>query len=279
MRKLFCIVTICLIIVFVFSGCGVLQKIGLLKGNDETTPVSSIVLNEEEAQKLTDKMPVRLYFTNNDNSKLFLEIRYIPMAEAKKGTSALAAAILEELIKGPAKGSGLKPTIPEGTKLLLPVNIEASVATVNLSKEFVDNHPGGKAAERMTIYSIVNSLTELVDIQKVEFLIEGKSREEYKGSFQFNMPFPRNEPLISKEPLKDVPTLENIKDTGSIEEDAQETDVYEGETEDVITEEGETEDVITEDSETEDVIIDEGEAEEVISDEDISEETYLEFLE
>ncbi len=278
MRKPFYIVAICLVILLVFTGCGVLKKIGLLKDNDEATPVSSIVLNEEEAKKLADKIPVRLYFTNNDNSKLFLEIRYIPMEEAKKSTSALATAIVEELIKGPTKSSGLKPTIPEGTKLLQPVSVENTVATVNLSKEFVDNHPGGKAAERMTIYSIVNSLTELVDIHKVEFLIEGKTREEYKGSFQFNMPFPRNEPLISKEPLRDVPTVE-YEDAGSMEDNAQETDVTEGEAEDVINRDGEAEEVINEEGEAEDVITDEGEAEEVISEEEISEEVYLEVLE
>lgn len=278
MRKPFYIVAICLVILLVFTGCGVLKKIGLLKDNDEATPVSSIVLNEEEAKKLADKIPVRLYFTNNDNSKLFLEIRYIPMEEAKKSTSALATAIVEELIKGPTKSSGLKPTIPEGTKLLQPVSVENTVATVNLSKEFVDNHPGGKAAERMTIYSIVNSLTELVDIHKVEFLIEGKTREEYKGSFQFNMPFPRNEPLISKEPLRDVPTVE-YEDAGSMEDNAQETDVIEGEAEDVINRDGEAEEVINEEGEAEDVITDEGEAEEVISEEEISEEVYLEVLE
>jgi len=72
------------------------------------------------------------------------------------------------LIKGP-KVAGLKPTIPEGTKLRSAIKIEGDVAIVDFTKEFRDNHPGGKAEERMTIYSVVNSLTELKEINKVKF--------------------------------------------------------------------------------------------------------------
>ena len=201
MRKLVCIVTVCLMIVS-FSGCSLLQKLGLQQNNsDELRPVSSIVMSEDEAKKLTDKIPIRLYFANEDNSKLKLEIRYIPLSEAKKSVNNLASTIVKELINGPKTSAALKATIPVGTVLRSPVSIEAGVATVDFTKEFIDKHPGGKAAERMTIYSIVNSLTELKEIQKVKFLIDGKSQKEFKGSFQFSAPFPRTASLISKEPL------------------------------------------------------------------------------
>lgn len=49
----------------------------------------------------------------------------------------------------------------------------------------------------MTIYSIVNSLTELKEISKVKFLIEGKSSADFKGNFRFNTEFPRSAQLIS----------------------------------------------------------------------------------
>jgi len=202
MQKGICIAVACLMIAAVLSGCGLLQKLGILRGGgDELRPASSIVMGEEEAKKLTDKLPIRLYFANEDNTRLKLEIRYIPITEAKKSTSSLATAVVNELINGPGTGSGLKPTIPEGTKLRAPVAVNAGIATVDLTKEFVDKHPGGKAAEQITLFSIVNSLTELKDIQKVKFLIEGKSRKEYKGNFQFDALFPRSPSLISNEPV------------------------------------------------------------------------------
>jgi len=187
----------------IITGCGLLQKLGLQKDSDELTPVSSIVMSEEEAKKLSDKVPVYLYFANEDNTKLKLEVRYIPMSEAKKSTSSLATAIVKELINGPADGSTLKATIPPGTQLRSPVKIESGVATVDFNKAFVEKHPGGKAAEQMTLFSIVNSLTELKDIQKVKFTIEGKSQKEFKGNFRFDAPFPRTTSLISKEVSKE----------------------------------------------------------------------------
>lgn len=200
MRRIITIVTVCALILLAFSGCGFLEKLGLQKAaEDELRPVSSIIIGEEAAKELTDKVPIHLYFANEDNTKLKLEVRYIPIADAKQSTSHLASVIIDELIKGPSEGSGGKATIPAGSKLRTPVSIASGVATVDFSKEFKSKHPGGKDAEKMTIYSVVNSLTELADIQKVKFTIAGKAEKEYMGNYQFNSPFPRAASLISKD--------------------------------------------------------------------------------
>lgn len=198
MRRLLSVVIVCFVVMTMFSGCTVLQKLGL-QGNDELRPVSSIVMSEDEAKKISDKVPIHLYFANPEGTKLKLEVRYIPMSEAKKSVNTLAATIVKELIKGPSPESGLKPTIPEGSKLRSTVSVKSGIATVDFSKEFVDKHPGGKVAEQLTIFSIVNSLTELKEIQKVKFTINGKAQKEYKGNFQFDAPFPRTTSIISKE--------------------------------------------------------------------------------
>jgi hypothetical protein len=198
----------------VFTGCGILQKLGIEKSeSDELQPASSIVMGEEEAQKLSDKVPIHLYFANEDNTKLKLEVRHIPASEAKKSVNHLAGIVVNELINGPTK-KGLKSTIPGGTKLIKnSVPIKAGVATVNLSKDFVDKHPGGKDAERITIYSIVNSLTDIKGIQEVRFLINGKECEVYKGNFKFDAAFPRNLSIISNEvALPNPEAAENVSD-------------------------------------------------------------------
>jgi len=199
MKKIKIILPFILSALLLLQGCSALQKLGLKESeDDELRPVSSIVIGEEEASRLTDKTPVRLYFANEDNTKLKLEIRYVDSAEAKKSTSHLASLIVTELIKGPSV-EGLKPTIPPEAKLASPVSISDKVATVDLSKEFMTKHPGGKEAEKMTIYSIVNSLTELEEIEQVKFTIEGKVQKEFMGNFRFDAPFPRSPQLISKD--------------------------------------------------------------------------------
>jgi len=200
MRRTILFVTLFVFIIVMLPGCSVLQKLGLQDSqDDELRPVSSIVIGETEANKLTDKTPIRLYFANADNTKLKLEIRYVDTAEVKKSDNTLASAVITELIKGPSDNTAFKSTVPAETKLVTPVKIENKVATVNLSKEFKTKHPGGKDAERMTIYSIVNSLTELEGIEKVKFTIDGKTQKEYMGNFKFDALFPRSTQLISKD--------------------------------------------------------------------------------
>ena len=214
MKKLVSVAAILLLIAGLLSGCSLLEKLGLQESpDDELRPVSSVVIGEAEAGKFTDKTPIRLYFANEDNTKLKLEIRYIDSEEAKKSTSNLASIIVKELIKGPSDETTFKRTIPAEATLRTPVSIDNKVAVVDMSKEFKTKHPGGKDAEKMTIYSIVNSLTELDGIEKVKFKIAGKEQKEYMGNFQFNLLFPRSTNLISKEVAE--------PDAGAVEDGAE----------------------------------------------------------
>lgn len=104
--------------------------------------------------------------------------------------------VLDLLINGP-EDSNLRRTIPEGTKVK-NVYTNEGVCYVDFSEEFVSKHTGGSTGETMTIYSIVNSLSELNNINKVQFLIEGSVREEYKGHIDFNALFQANLDLIKK---------------------------------------------------------------------------------
>jgi len=220
------------------SGCSVLQKLGLQKEpEDELRPVSSIIIGEAEASKLTDKTPLRLYYANEDNTKLKLEIRYVDSTDLKDDVSNLATAIVNELIKGPSDEKLFRRTVPAEAKLRSPVSIKNKVATVDFSKEFKTKHPGGKDAEKMTIYSIVNSLTELEEIEKVKFLIEGKEQREFMGNFKFDALFPRSPQLISKD--KAETTTGIAEDDGSMPvdnnaddyvDDSKETSGQNGET-------------------------------------------------
>ncbi|UKI38070.1 MAG: GerMN domain-containing protein [Clostridiales bacterium] len=103
--------------------------------------------------------------------------------------------VITELMKGPTDKS-LRSTIPDGTKLL-SVETKDGICFVNFSQEFVSKHSGGSAGEYMTVYSIVNSLTELEHIQKVQFLVDGNKLEVFKHMV-FNEPFERDASIISK---------------------------------------------------------------------------------
>jgi germination protein M len=137
------------------------------------------------------KISVQLYFPDENMEYL---IPYKKNVELKDGYK-LGKKIVEEIIKESNKqGYNI---IPKGTKLL-NYSEEKGIATVNFSKEFINNYIGGSAGETMTIYSIVNSLTELENISSVLFLIEGK-KVDYFSHYEFNKPFTREESLIKTE--------------------------------------------------------------------------------
>lgn len=138
---------------------------------------------------VADYKYVKLYFADKDGDKLVPEGRTVTV-NSKESTEYV---LVNELIKGP-NSSDVLPTIPEGTKVL-SVETKEGVCFVNLSKEFKSRHSGGSAGETMTIYSIVNTLTELDNVKKVQFLIEGQ-KEEVFIHYIFNEPFERKESLI-----------------------------------------------------------------------------------
>ena len=53
---------------------------------------------------------------------------------------------------------------------------------IDLSKEFIDNHEGGEEAENLTIYSIVNTLTELNEVASVKILINGREDQSFNDN-------------------------------------------------------------------------------------------------
>ena len=130
-----------------------------------------------------DEVTVKLYFSNGDSTGLDVEVRRIIVNPNQE----LGGYVLTELIKGPVD-ENLKPTVPPETKVL-DLKVLDGVCYVDLSSDFVTKHSGGTSEELLTIYSIVNSLTSIEGIDKVQFLIEGEKQTTFKGGVDFSIQF------------------------------------------------------------------------------------------
>jgi len=148
-------------------------------------------LNADGTPAAGRTMTVTLYFSDSQAEYLVGEKRDVTVNEGEKPE----AVVIRELLKGP-QTDDLWDAIPEGTKLL-SVNTKDGLCTIDLSGEFVDNSPGGTASERMAVYSVVNSLTSLDGVKKVQFLINGKKREVYTHMV-FDKPIARDNDIIAK---------------------------------------------------------------------------------
>lgn len=145
------------------------------------TPQEEISI-EQERQTL-----VTLYFVNKETKMLMPEARLI---DAKLLTQNPYATLVGLLLNGP-KNDKLESVIPEGTRLN-KVEVQKDMAIVDLSEEFIKGVSKGAEEESKIVYSIVNTLVELTEIESVKILIDGKEGLCFEdGQIDFKSPFVR----------------------------------------------------------------------------------------
>ena len=103
---------------------------------------------------------------------------------------------IETLIGGP-RDTRLSPTIPPETRLWADVQTSDGTAYVNLSGDFVSRSVGSAEVLRLNILSVVNSLTEISGIYRVQFLIESEKVDSLRGFWELNSPIERDETVIA----------------------------------------------------------------------------------
>ncbi|MDF2547088.1 MAG: Lipoprotein LpqB, GerMN domain protein [Anaerosolibacter sp.] len=165
----------------------------MIEGKEYTPPyvmkdnmVGKISIDDKEQME-----ELSLYFAGSNADQLIRERRTVKVPSDE----TIEERIIKELIKGP-EGTGIHKTIPVNTRLI-NITVDSDIAIVNFSESFIKDHWGGSTGETMTIYSIVNSLTERPQIKKVKFLINGEDKLAF-GHYSFDQIFERDEALILK---------------------------------------------------------------------------------
>ena len=160
--------------------------------NSELLNSSNIILNPFILPDKIEQEQVSLYFANEENM-LIEETRNIEFKQNK----SMELYIVEELINGPKIEGNIK-TIPEETKIR-NIKTEDNICYVDLSIDFITKLGNNQEKEKLAIYSIVNSLTNLDNINKVQFLIDGEKYSLSSGSIDISQPIDRYETIIEKE--------------------------------------------------------------------------------
>lgn len=106
-----------------------------------------------------------LYYGDSDNEKFVTEQRTMTFSTEENKYKM----ILEELIKGPTN-KDYRRNISQETKVYGVIKQNDSLI-IDFSKEF--SQFGGSVAEIIGVGSVVNTMTELEDIQQVKILVEG----------------------------------------------------------------------------------------------------------
>lgn len=175
--------TLIIIIVLVIA----IAITGILLWSNRSKNMEENVIQPQE--EITDEQMrtalVTLYYMNKETKELTPEGK---MIDVKKLLADPYETLINLLIEQP-KNEKLQSAIPNGTKVL-GAEVKGDIVYLDLSNEFIENN---SVEEKTIINAIVNTLTELNEVNGVKILINGQENKEFKGGkVNFKDTFTRN---------------------------------------------------------------------------------------
>jgi len=159
------------------------KPLGALSGSDFVQNITNV--NSYEKKELV------LYFADASGTRLKEEKRE---AIYNMDTS-LEQLVVTELIKGP-ETEGLKATISPDAKLL-NVSVNEGICYINFNQAFLTTVKDTDV--KLTVYSIVDSLSELTTVKKVQIAVEGSQKATLGDTLSLDKLFERDLDYIETE--------------------------------------------------------------------------------
>lgn len=137
------------------------------------------------------KVTLKLYFANEDGDGL-IEINRELAHDADVSNVPMERLVIEQIISGPVNGESY-PTVNPDTKIL-GVTVRDGVCHVDFDGTFMT--PINNVSSDVTIYSIVNSLVELSNVNKVQISIDGSAGGKFRDKYDLTTVFERNLEIV-----------------------------------------------------------------------------------
>ncbi len=158
------------------------EEVGVLSSD-------SFLDNTGQEMKKYEETTINLYFANATGDSLVKVNRKLHY----NTNISLEKLVVEQIVAGPLDSknyvSEIYPTVNKETKII-GVSVKDGICYVNLSNHFLT--PMESVTPDITLFSLVNSLTELPGIVKVQFAIEGDTKVTFGEKYQFTALFERN---------------------------------------------------------------------------------------
>ena len=142
--------------------------------NKEEVTQEEYTPQEEITEEQVRQTIVSLYFPSKENKQLNPEARLIDIREIINNPYE---KLMTLLIEGP-KNDKNERIIPENTKIN-KTYLEEDCVVLDLSSEILNYAKENENQKTTMINSIVNTLTELTEVNHVKILIDGKEQEEF----------------------------------------------------------------------------------------------------
>ena len=137
---------------------------------------------------------VVIYLPEAEKNRFYL----IPVTRTTEFKGDILSVAVKVLLATNGEKGEAGKLIPQGTKLLVPITGAKGIATLDLSKEFVDNFSGGSTQESLVLNSIAHTLVDNSGgkVQKVQILVEGNTVESLGGHFELTDPIEADSTLL-----------------------------------------------------------------------------------
>jgi hypothetical protein len=167
---------------------GWLMFVGLPRWYGPAAPAAVPSAAAADPAQAARKIKARLFYVDADGMRLTAVERDVLYAErpADQAREIITAQI--EPVDEP-----LVSAIPRATTLRALFVTDKGEAFVDLSGDVQSAHPGGSLNELLTVYTIVDALTEnLPAITAVQVLVDGKEVETLAGHVDLRRPLAKN---------------------------------------------------------------------------------------
>ena len=138
------------------------------------------------------KVTLKLYFANESGDGLIAVNRELTH-NADVSNVPMEKLVVEQLIRGPV-GDETYPTINPDTKLI-NITVKDGVCYLTFDNALIT--AVNNVTTDVTIYSIVNSLVELSNINKVQISIEGNKDGKFRDKYELSTLFGRDLSLVN----------------------------------------------------------------------------------
>ena len=172
-------------IIFLVDGTALMQKTGEPVG---AMNAASFLFNAGSELHTYDRVRILLYFANETGDALIPVYRTL----IYNSNMSMERLIVEQLIMGPQTTSAFA-TINSQTKLV-NVSLQDGICYVDLNATFIDS--ALPVSADVTIYSLVNSLTELAGVRHVQITVNGQAPAGLTNQGYFDTPLDRRADLI-----------------------------------------------------------------------------------
>lgn len=132
-----------------------------------------------------------LYFTDKSGKNLVKETRNVYY----RRSLPKERVVLEQLAKGPME-DGHYATIPKSS-LVLSVITADKICYINMNNAFRDETT--EVGENISIYSVVNSIIDSCDVDRVQISIEGSTDGKFQDSLPLYRFYEKNEDLVAQD--------------------------------------------------------------------------------